>query len=481
LAIALVLAGCAAPGASRLQGPPKDLPPSLSYVTADVLGFTLYDTTSKQMPDSWFEAIGMTTDDAQPWVGDHAGVAVRQLDVSDTGPDTTALFTDVASRSKLETALENAGWEQSNDDLPDVNGEEAALWTHDPGCSDVPDGARAICAPSTLAGTALAVFGDALLLAPDQDGLTAFLKAADSYAVPERKAMREYAVDVVHKVPVGAVFRTDLLRTGVRRPFQDNPALLELARWATESNVLVAARDGWIGIAPAGDPKRKGEARRLIGAFEWVPDLAPDIDWGEADRDMLDSFGPGADLAIAFENPGQHLHEIVSGITRRNGQYATDQDVKDDEREVELEPLLEELDGDAAIARSQRSKRLELRVAGAAAAADDVKAAIRRTSLDATVTTAGDDLSIVVGPSEVSEYLLGVARAADTMRAGRPPSPPIMWIWSKSIAGCTGPAAGWVSFDEIGEMTFSIDVTGPDRNTPPFADGACSDVLLPTL
>lgn len=460
LAIGFMLAGCAAPGASRLQGPPKELPQSLSYVTADVLGFTLYDTYADEMPDTLFEAIGMTTKDAKPWIGDHAGVAVRQLDVPGTGPDTTALFADVASRTKLETALQGAGWSKSDDELPEVNGASSQLWTR--------------------AGAALAAFEDGLLLAPDEDGLEAFLKAADSYAVPERKAMRQYAVDVVHKVPAGAVFRSDLLRTGVRRPFQNNPALLEFARWATDSDVLVAARDGWVGIAPAGDPKRT-DARRLVGAFEWVPSLAPDIDWGEADRDMLDDVASDADLAIALENPGQQLHEIVKGITFRNGQYVTDQDVQDDERKVELEPLLELLDGDAVIGWSDA--HLEVRVADAAAAAGDADRAIKRAGLDAQVATASGDLSIILGsqPStQVKDGFLG--RSAAAQRAGTPPRPPIVWLWTRSIAGCTGPAAGWVTFDGIGEMTFSIDVqptsAASQGESPAFA--GCPELLVPT-
>lgn len=450
LALGFMLAGCAAPGARLVQRPPKDLPPSLSYVTADVLGFTLARTSSDdRSTDALIEQLGMTTRDAAPWIGDHAGVAVRQLDVPGTGPDTSALFADVRSRAKLEAALTDAGWTRSDDALPEVNGDASELWMHD---------SRA----------AMAVFDDGLLRAPNRAGLVGFLNAADSYAVPERTAMRQYAVEVVHKVSAGIVFRTDLLRTGVRRPFQHSPALLELARWATESDVLVAARDGWIGFTPGSDDTTGGRSgsARLVGAFEWVPKLAADIDWGTPDRRMLDTMAPSFDVVVALDDPGQHLHELVKGITFRNGQYVTDQDVQADEDRVELEPLFEDLDGESVVAWDQRARLLELRVRGASTVASRVDQAIEQAGLDAQVTTAGSDLAVTVGNASTRSTKVSAgaaARVADATRAGRPPRPPIGWLWTRSITGCTGPAAGWVTFDGTGEMTFSIAVAAcPD-------------------
>jgi hypothetical protein len=431
LAIAVLAAGCAAPGASRLQGAPESMPPALEHVTADVLGFSVYDTDpgsdawgstgldAEAALDQLYERVGVDAAEVEPWIGAHAGVAVRQLDVPGTEGGTWAWWADVRDPEALLESVEA------------LEGD----------------------------GRSVQAYPDGVLVATSEAALEDFTDAAESYAVSERKAMREYAAEVATKSPVGVVFRGDLLRTHLRRPFQGDPALLEFARWATESNVLLAARDGWVGAAaPVADDR---DGFRLVGNVEWVPDLAPDIDWGSVDADLLDEVDASADLAVAIEDPGQHLQELLTGITRKNGQYATEQDVPDGEDRVELEPLLEELDGDAAIGWNGASRTATLRINGAADQAEDVELVLDRLGLDAQVDAVWEDLVVkLVGVEVGSDGFRTRATAAKA--AGPPPRPPVAWVWTRSIAGCSGPAAGWVTFDGAGEMSFSLAVSTAD-------------------
>jgi hypothetical protein len=501
---ALLAAGCAAPGANRIAGPPEGLPPSLDYVTADVLGFTLYDTDpgsklwggveavrAESTLAELYDAIGMTADEVEPWIGDHAGVAVRQLDVPGVSDDTSVWFADVRSSDALDSALDEAGWSApSTTSLPKVNRAMAIAWIND---------------DEDATYRAAAVFEDGIVVARSPDGLERFLEAADEYAVPERKAMAQYAVDAVKKVPAAAVFRSDLLRTGVRTPFQEDPALLEFARWVTETDVLVAARDGWVGIAPSTD--KDVNAIRMIGSFEWVPDLAPDIDWGSADVDQLDKADSDTDVAVALENPGQHLIELVRGITFGNGQYATDQDVADDGDRVELEPLLEQLDGAATLGWDAREGQLTMQVDGAGDVADDVNEQLCRSGIDGFALD-DDGLRVELSspflldePVDCDEVRLALARkavpgtapgrAADAALAGEPPRDPVVWVWTRSLGDCLGPVAGWLTFDGEGEMSFSLraavesaavsteDSSDPDSRT--ITAAPCAGAFLAPL
>lgn len=467
LLAAAVVGGCAAPGVQRLQGAPDGMPPSLRYVTADVLGLTLYATDAQEWPGSTSIAadpvlerlhgsIGMTPERVEPWIGDHAGIVVRQLDVPGADDDTTAYVADVRDRGRLVSTLDDAGWKVDDDaQLPAVNGDDATLATR--GDEDG-DGAF----------TAAALFDDGLLVARTEDGLRAFLEAADEYAVPERRAMSKYAAHVAETVPAGAVFRFDFLRTQLRRPFQEDPALLEFARWATESRVLLATRDGWFGLAPAGDD---GWAR-IVGAVEWVPDLAPDVEWGEADRAMLDG---SADVSVAFDDAGQHLAELVRGITFNNGQYATEQDVQEGAERVELAELLDELDGASALHAGEG--RVALHVRGGAGAAERVDEFMCAAGVPGGAAALDGDLVALLGGRACDPgRVVAPGRFADAQAVRpeppKPPSPPIIWLSGRSIAGCSGPAAGWVTFDGEGEMTFTI---GIDRGGVSYRPASSDD------
>ncbi len=468
LCIGFTVAGCAVPGAGRLQGPPKDLPPALHHLTADVMGFTMYDADgdskrwskfqvavdSVAVVDEHLRLIGMESESAAPWMGDHLGLALRQFDVPGSGDDTVALWADVAKRSALEDALE--GWDEGDDDaLPSVNGDQPTLWTS----GDVEFGAAA-------------VFDDGVLFTQTVDGLEGFLDAADEYAVPERKAMSTYAAKAARSTPAAAVFRTDLLRTGVRAPFQDDPALLELARWVTDTDVLVATRDGWVGLAtPA-----TGTVVRLTGAVEWVPDLAEEIDWGSVSVDRLADAPAEADVVVAFDDPGQHLTQLVEGITRRNGQYVTDGDVDESGDPVDLQPVLDALDGEAVASYRKVGRILVLRVDDAASEVDDVEEAIRKLGLPGSARADGDALVITIDPSlrtfsgagvqgvsgEASNVGVDLDVTPTTgvefakLHAGATPDDTIAWVWLRSICGDEGPAAGWLRFDGVGEMAFSL-------------------------
>lgn len=501
LAIGFTIAGCAAPGASRLERAPSGMPPSLKHLTADVLGFTLYDARLQQGDDDLDAAQQLaarrgaavlavlgTAPDRRAWIGDHAGIAIRQLPSPDERgdvPDARLVFADVRSRARLEEWLKSGGWERSSDDLPAVNGDEGALWTTAGDTArcvdDFPAGdedrERATCD----AGGAAAVFDDAVYVSDSREGLEQFLKAADAYAVPERKAMREYAAEAAKKSPMAAVFRFDLIRTQVRRPFQDDPATLELARWFTNSAVLIAFRDGWAGVTGGG--AKQSQAVRVIGNVEWVPDLAPDIDWGTAQASLLDDVASPATVAVSLDGIGQHLTELVTGITRRNGQYATDQDVPADDDPVDLQPVLDQLDGQAAVGWGDG--QFEVYSRGDGAALLDVHEAACKAGAPVEVTASSD--LMIHGPASPScgsrsaKVVLrrkavpatsDLSRDASIKLAGKPPRAPIMWIWSRSIAGCTGPAAGWVTFDGTGEMTFAAHVS-LDGGT-----GECDPALL---
>ncbi len=423
--IGFTLAGCAAPGATRLERAPKAMPPSLTYLTADVLGFTLVDTSvDGSMRDALYDEVGIDATDAKPWIGDHAGVAIRQLpSPSEHVADDRIWFADVRDRDALEEAL------------PTLS-----------------EGGRAVKA-----------YDDGVLVARSKAGLDAFVKAADAYAVPDRKAMREYAAEAATKAPFAAVFRFDLIRTQARRPFQDDPALLEFARWATDSDDLIATRDGWVGVAGTSED---GGRATVVGNVEWVPDLSPDVDWGHATSKQLDSISIAADSIVAVDGIGQHLSAIVTGITRRNGQYATAQDVPKDEHPIDLEGVLDQFDGPSTVAWNRRE--LELVVDGAGDSVEDVRAALRLAGVTARATSTDQgtlDVVVPLGPLADRDFALTSRRSTLAARAGTPPRPPIAWLWSRSIAGCTGPAAGWITFDGEGEMTLSATVSLRDSST----------------
>jgi hypothetical protein len=432
LLAAAAVAACAAPGASRLERAPEAMPPSLEHLTADVLGFTLYDTQAAPRPalDALYDEVGIDTEDARPWIGDHAGVAIRQLPSprEEDVPDDRIWFADVRDREALDEAL------------PALRSD----------------------------GRAVKAYDDGVLVAGSRAGLDRFLEAADAYAVPERKAMREYAAEAATKAPVAAVLRFDLIRTQARRPFQDDPALLELARWATESNDLVATRDGWIGVTKGADP----EHARLVGNVEWVPDLSADVDWGHATAAQLDDVTIAADGVVAVDGIGQHLRVVVDGITRRSNQFATEQDVPAGDHPLDLLPILDDLDGPSTVAWNDHEVEVVVRDAGGAV--DEVNAALELAGVPGVARRTQDGfLDVIVTLRDGGSRPVDRAHATGAARAGKPPRPPIAWLWTRSLAGCTGPAAGWITFDGKGEMTLSADVTLLDSS-----QDRCSERLV---
>ncbi|MCW2921312.1 MAG: hypothetical protein JWL76_1186 [Thermoleophilia bacterium] len=501
-ACAVVAAGCTVPGSSHLQGPPDGLPPSLDLVTADVLGYTLYDTDpasrrwsglGKETAQALLEAqhagltggFAATLSDVEPWIGDATGTALREFDLDGKTDTSTLYYADVRSRPKLESFLDDNGWTKARSGDLASPGDDAALWTHDSSCDDTPSGSQAICAaPEHVAYEAAAVTDDAIVAARSTKALKSLLDAADEYAVPSRKAMSEFTVEAAGKVPVAFVFRSDLLRTQVRRPFEDDPALLEFARWATDSNVLVALRDGWVGFAPALETSRRDDAVRLVGAAEWVPDLAPDITLGPANADLLGNLGPDVDVAVAFDDPGQHIRELVRAITFGSGQYVTEGDVPDDDR-LELQPLLDRLDGTAAVGygdyqgvagRGDTGKGIKVVFEDPDDLRSDVTEALAHANVTALQGAEGRDvgsvtidvppirphdtkLSIKLARKSVpdSEFSKRAISPRDFTGAGKPPRVPFAWIWT-SGRGCVGNTAGWLTFDGTDRITLGMDL-----------------------
>ncbi len=498
-ACALIAAGCTVPGSSRLQGPPEDLPPSLDLVTADVLGYTLYDTdpTSKLWLDMEEGAAddllgalhaGLTggfdadLDDVEPWIGDAAGTALRELDLDGKTETSTLYFADVRDRGKLEEFLRDAGWTRfSRDDLGGP-GEDVSLWTHLAACDSPPgrtSNTELICgAPEHVAYEAAAVTDEAIVAARSTPALKSLLRAADEYAVPERKAMSTFTVEAAKRVPVAFVFRSDLLRTQVRRPFEHDPALLEFARWATDSNVLVALRDGWVGLAPAVEGPTP--TARFVGSAEWVPDLAPDITLGATKPGLLSNLGPDVDVAVALSDPGQHLRELVRAITIGAGQYATAQDVEDGDRRVELLPLLDELDGDAAIGFGGGVLRMATVLDEGSRA--EVVAALEHAGVDATIHEFGDGTALINMPISASveapsgpvsdPWVPEPMTARDFADAGPPPRAPFAWF----MTSC---GSGWLTFNGTDRITLGMAVLrGGDDVDPMSQLSACAATLV---
>lgn len=511
---ALVAAGCTVPGSGRLQGPPGGLPASLELVTADVLGYSLYDTDPRSKlwaglgegtADDLLVALhaglagGFDADlgDIQPWIGDAAGTAHRELDLDGTTDTSTLYFADVSNRDRLEAFLEDAGWSREPSSELGGPGEDATLWTHHATCDDTPSGTQGICAaPEHVAYEAAAVTDDAIVAARSTAALKSLLRAAGEYAVPERKAMSELTVEAANRVPVAFVFRSDLLRTQVRRPFEHDPALLEFARWATDSNVLVALRDGWIGLAPSADDHAREGSVRVVGTAEWVPDLASGITLGAAKPDMLSHVGPGADVAVALNDPGQHLRELVRAITFGAGQYVTEQDVPEGEDRVELLPLLDRLDGDAAIGYDDGELRVASHVDEDASA--EVIAALDHAGVDATASESDDGTTLFTVPirqsltpsgvmpdttiAEPSGSSPGPVTAADFAAAGTPPRAPFAWFrTSASERGCIGGTSGWLTFDGTDRITLGMHVElvgGREIGDPVSRIGNCRAELV---
>ncbi|MCW2927872.1 MAG: hypothetical protein JWM86_1840 [Thermoleophilia bacterium] len=473
---AFVAVGCTVPGAGRLEGPPEDLPAVLDYVTADALTTTLLDAdpaakrwarfetalgagdANLALAPHWERFLGAeaTPTAAAAWAGDVTGTARYTIDRASTSADDASLlwFAGVRSRAKLEDWLREHGWKRAKGDLGGELGAGFDVWI---ATEDV-DGAEA---------GALGVSSKALLGARNRPALRELVAAADRYAFPDRKALADYAVDAHAASPVAVLFRTDLLRTQVRRLVEEDPAMLELVRWTTVSKLLLAARDGWFGLAPPIDASR--DSVRIIGKVDWVADLAPDLRLKPADRALLAEFVPDASIAVALHDPGQVLEDAINGITRGGNQFATEGDVKDAGKRVDLLELLEDLDGDAAIAHdARRGTYLATIRTDAGEIEARVREALDLAELPARVDAVDGGVGILVNPNggNIAPYSVTGSRdltnpegalATAFAPAGKPPRPPIAWLWQGGTQ-CDGPTAGWVTYDGVERFTFSLDV-----------------------
>lgn len=468
----LLASGCTVPGSSHLDRPPKDLAPILDYVTADVLGFTLYDTDP--MSPEW-RALGQGAsygeqaletlhqplfgpqdahlDALTPWIGRLAGSALRQLDIDGRTDTSTLYFADVESRRDLEIFLIDHDWVKApGGKLGEGLGRDLQLWTNTTGS------ARAVG------------FNDKVIVAArTPKALRSLLRSADEYAVPQRKSMSDFAAIAPKRSPVAAVFRFDLIRTQLRRPFEHDPAMLELARWATDSNVLIAVRDGWFGLAP---PVKKGDdSVRLIGTAEWIPDLAPDIELEPVDMDVLQRVADSS-FAIAFNDVGQHAAELVRAITFGSNQYATEQDVPKSKGRLELLPLLDELDGDSVIG-FDRTGRLQMVYTEVPSKQTqrDVQSAVDHIDLPVVVAPGGDGLHIT--PNRPIASVQGDDRTVSSVvDLGESATPAVAWLRSHD-AECGASSLGSITWDEVDKLTLSLEFergmstsmacTGPPR------------------
>jgi hypothetical protein len=451
-AAALACAGCSAPGAGHLKGTPKGTPPALAYLTGNSLGFSLLDADPEAAAWKPLSAtVGAGEDnrllraqhaglfqdpakvdlaDVAPWVGAHTGTLAYVLDVTSRDHDrATEYWADVRSRTKLETFLTAQGWTKGSkhDDL----GEGLTRWTRDEG-----DGLHA-----------LGVANDAVVGARSSAGLDELVRAARKYSAKERNGMPDYAVEAAKRTPAAVVFRFDLVREQLQRPFQGDPAKLELAKWATASNALLAIRDGWVGLAPNS---------RVVGTWDWVPSLATNLKLGtvgEAARNQLD---PHAAVSVAVHDPGQFITDELFTLTHGNIQYATEDDVSKGEVKVKLQPILDELDGDATISWS-RSGGLVATVdtKDPAKAKGDVEAALKLAKLDGQVTAGPKGITIFVGGRAAPAYVDHAV--VDWTAAGTPPRTPVAWLSFEHVA-CAGHAAGWLTFNGVGRMSGSFAV-----------------------
>lgn len=481
LTAALVAAGCTVPGAGKLDGPPKDLPEVLDLVTADALTTTLLEVDPEA--DRWkrlepavgsgdengplaahwgrFLGSSATPTGAAEWAGDVTGAARYTIDRETTEADDASMlwFASVRSRSKLEAWLEGNGWERAKGDLGGDRGSRFEVWLPDGDLKESADVA------------ALGVSGDALLGARDRPALRELVAAADRYAFSDRKALAEYAVDARAASPMVVLFRTDLLRTQVRRLVEDDPAMIELVRWTTVTKLLLAARDGWFGLAPPVEGSR--DSVRIVGKVDWVQGLAPDLKLGPADRDMLGEFVPEASVAVALHDPGQYLEDIANGITRGGNQFATEEDVADKDDRIELFELLEDLDGDAGFAWDARRKVfLATVMTDAKDIVERVREAFELVEVPARVDAVDGGVGVLVDPAAGDIAAWGIERGLDPIieagepideiddlfaPAGKPPKPPIAWLWQGGTE-CSGPTAGWITYDGVERLTFSFDV-----------------------
>ncbi|MEO6866742.1 MAG: hypothetical protein ABI200_01840 [Gaiellales bacterium] len=494
--VMLLLAGCSAPGLGRLQErPPKTLSPVMKLVTADALGYSLYQTD----PDSkaW-RAIddgtripaarraltklhapltrdggegprggdGVDLDEIARWIGPSAGMLLHVLPERGTElPESTMYFAEVAHRDQLETYLTSQGWKRTTS-ADDKLGMSLAAWTRTgPGAA-------------TQLG-ALGIRDDALIAAGSMEGLALLTAAARTYAVPERSAMANYTVDALERSPMSVIFRADFSRRQLIRTVQADPALRELARWATETMLLDALRDGWIGCAPTADDSRAG--LRLIASADWLAHLSTRFELTAANRAMLTQLPRSVTHAVSLNDPGAIAIDAVTEIASNRLQYVTEADAMDGE-DMSLLDVLGQLDGDAAIGldRAATTLHMSLDNAQGAGVAKQVTDTLAYAELPGRASAEGRTVQLVlplgsgdatVDPAPDGPPLINPdAIDAEFAAAGQPPFTAIAWLWRAPDA-CAGRAAGWIAFDEKIDMRASIDL---DLTSSP----ACTDTSL---
>ena len=456
---------------------------SLRFVPADALGWLLLDTDPSSarwrgvdaavedgMSDTALEAYweqligtGEAIDldaDVAPWVGRAAGVAL--LGVEDDA-DLQLAFAEVDSRTKLEDALEDRGWEPAKDGLGEGElNEQLELWS----------------APDDATGRypAIAVADDSLIAATTARGIQEILERAEEYPAPERKATSDYTVEAMKRVPAAIVFRGDTLREIPRRLVADDPALLEMTGWINGIATVNALRDGWIGIA--GPIKRGADSIRVVGAADWLGELATNVKPKPVPRSVLDAHPVGAKIelldsdkelgsgVVAIHDPGQYIADAVNGITSRGSSFATKSDDMSKDR-VELFEVLDELDGDGTVALTADGASVRVKVDDPDKVGADVERALETAGIAGTVTTVGDLLTVsipfvstgdttVVTPRGRLDQLPGYDAAFDG--AGPPPRPPIAWSYGMDPKCGIKPVAGWITWDGTARMTWSVHV-----------------------
>lgn len=485
VAIAIFVGGCAAPGAARLAGPPEGMPPSLAYIPGDSLGWIVADTDERRAASVQLRrTLGAGSDVADRilgsvvadddgaaierprWVGPTVGVAMYTLRSGDASRLT---FVDVDDRSAAEDTLRDAGWKEREGDGVDAGGDDAlALWTREGRDDDAP------------VALALALADDALIAAATKPQLLELAGHARRYDASERPATAEYTIDALRASPVAIVYRSDALRADLRTLVRDDAALVELTRWAFQTSSMYALRDGWIGMVPAGGSRRATNVR-VVGRMDWVRAATEVPEPRPVPRAALERVAGDARLAVAFDDPGAYLGDLLDAITDGGMEFTTDQDAPTGT--PELQPLLDRLDGGASVVLRDASVEIAVTTSEPRTLAADLTSAFERVRIAGAATTAveGDDTVVVtIALDARARALVDAAvrrgasvpaaageRLGDDERidaaftaAGRPPTPPVGWLYAAaSPCDPSRPVAGWVTWDtKTQRLAWSVDV-----------------------
>ncbi|MCW2923094.1 MAG: hypothetical protein JWM98_498, partial [Thermoleophilia bacterium] len=286
------------------------------------------------------------------------------------------------------------------------------------------------------------------------------------------------------RTPMAFVYRTDIARGQLRRRFEGDPAALELSTWATASSVITALRDGWIGVAPPRDSSR--HAVHLVGSADWIPALSPDWELHPADRAQLEALPASVTTGVALRDAGGLMTTELQAVARGGQDFATKLDVPKGEHRVEIFPLLDRLDGQAAVGYTVGSHQLDVRVerGGDDDLHSDLGEALDLAGVDASVETDGEDLVVHAPHATALREQVIVTKLGGTpgfsaamQGAGKPPRPPVLWLWQRGV-GCAATSGGWVTYDGGGVLDVSLDVSIAPARTCIAASGAADLATL---